>query len=91
MIIRPNAVSFRYRVGRVTYVSTPEPDIGYEGSAHLEDVKEFKTYVGAEAYQKKLNDQGLSTVLQVAVIQWLSHDDASKLMQQLQAEGRAFE
>lgn len=91
MIVRPRSVTFHYRVGSLTHVSTPEPDIDYQGSAFVDDMREFKTLEGALGYKKRLETDGSPTFIQYAVVQWLGYDEACEVMEKLAADGRPME
>lgn len=85
MILRSRSATFRYRVARVHAVYSDGE------AASIDEVREFRTLVAAEKYQKRLTDEGETAVLQVGVLQWLPHEEASDRMMELQRQGMSLE
>lgn len=81
------SATFRYRVGRIVHVVEPL-DLAdgkrMEPSVFAEDIREFRTTRQARAYQAKLKG---TTFLQFGVLEWVSAEEASKRLDELQHEG----
>lgn len=86
MIIKRRSVTFRYRVGRVVGVSTPDTQHGYSGCIFAEDVKEYRTLDGANAYEAQVDEKD-QPVVQVGVLMWLSPEEAAEKMDELIRQG----
>lgn len=86
-IFRPTDFALRWRVGEIWSVVPAERDDGSDGAAFMAEVREFKSAKGANAYADEIRVRGLQAGMQVGVVQWLSDDDASAMIERLHAEG----